>query len=548
MHNKKETMMKTHSLSILLSCLCLFILTACDEKVNDWDVEPGYERLFRPTSFTTSTLQPTSVELGYFGVADATKYVFEFSEGDSLQFNNITKTIEIQADTLTPYDEAETIVETQYRTWFENLKGTTRYSVRMKAISTTSNMESGYSQLYFVTPNEQIFTGSTPSLDKAIVSWIAGVAVTHIVYRNNANEEEQTLQLSDQQKAEGQATITGLSPGASYTAVIYNEDARRGEVTFRTLGIPSDEGRYVRLTSDDAIFINDILNTCATEGAQTVVLVCEGSQVYEFATITIPAGIDKLYFVGNLGAGGILPELFLHRINLSSLMTSLSFQKIDLNARLNSSNYVFDIGGTSNWFQTIDFEGCIIRNIGRSLVRPNNANIDIEAIRFNNCTINNVGVSGYGFINMGVDVVNIGLISLTNSTVTEIGSDRLFHLKGGVKQVVVDKITLCNYESKSGQVFRFDTQPGSITVSNSIFGGTNGGSKINAGNSNYTYLEFYGCFITADLVVNTIPFANATTLSMTSEELFADPRNGDFHLKAGVRYPGEGKAGDPQWW
>jgi hypothetical protein len=539
--------MKTHNLSIILSGLLLITAVACEEKVNDWEVDASHDRLFRSTDFVRSSLKATSVELEYYGITDATKYIFEFSEGDSLQFNNITKTVEMQADTLTPYDEAETIVETKYRTWFEDLKGTTRYSVRMKAVSTTKNMESGYSQLYFVTPNEQIFTGTSASLNGVTFTWTPGMAVTEIVYWESAEniENAKSFSLNDTHKADGRATITGLAAGTSYSAQIRNNDAIRGRASFQTLGI--NTGRTVFLQPDDAANIGTILTECVSQGDQIVSLVFEGNQVYEIDRLTVPAGINTLCFVGNVAGGETIPELFLPRITLSEPVYSILFQQIDMNARLNSVNYVFDLGNT-NYFKVINFEGCTIRNIGRSVIRPNNADLDIESIRFNNCIINNVGVSGYGFINMGTNVTNIGLISLTNSTVTEIGSDRLFHLKGGVQQVTLDKVTLCNYVSKSGQIFRFDVQPGAVTVTNSIFGGTNGGNKINAGNSNYSYLEFYGCFITADLVINTIPFANATTLSMTSEELFADPRNGDFHLKEGVRYPGEGKAGDPRWW
>ncbi|MBR0188611.1 MAG: DUF5123 domain-containing protein, partial [Prevotella sp.] len=35
---------------------------------------------------------------------------------------------------------------------------------------------------------------------------------------------------------------------------------------------------------------------------------------------------------------------------------------------------------------------------------------------------------------------------------------------------------------------------------------------------------------------------------LTSEELFEDPQNGDFHLKKGVIFKGKKVAGDPRWW
>jgi hypothetical protein len=537
--------MKTNRLFLFLYGLLLFAAASCDEQVNDWPVDPSYDRLFRSTDFTVSSLQATSILLSYYGVTDATRYVFEFSEGDSLLFNNITRTVELQADTITPYAEEETMVETEYRTLFEDLKGTTRYSVRMKAVSASRNSESGYSQLTFITPNEQIITGAYPSLGGITFTWTPGLAVTHIVCTSEIATHR--FELADIHKTSGRATLTGLAPGVTYNAEILNNDAIRGRSTFVPLGLPADQGLTRRVQPEEAAALSTILAALVAEGHETIALVFDADQVYEIDRLTVPAGITDLYLTGDVEYGATLPELYLNRIALSAPMNAIRCQKIDLNARLNSSNYVFDLGNT-NGFKSFEMDDCTIRNIGRSMVRPNNTALDIEAIRFNNCIIQNVGVSGYGFVNMGVDVANVGLLSITNSTLTEIGSDRLFHLKGGVKQVVVDKVTLCNYVSKSGQIFRFDTAPGAISVTNSIFGGTNGGNKINAGNSNYTYLEFYGCFITSDLVVNTIPFTNITALSITSEDLFADPRNGDFHLKDGVRFAGEGKAGDPRWW
>ncbi len=99
------------------------------------------------------------------------------------------------------------------------------------------------------------------------------------------------------------------------------------------------------------------------------------------------------------------------------------------------------------------------------------------------------------------------------------------------------------------KVFRLDKQPKSIAVTSTVFTGTNGGSKINSGNGDYSgYLDFSGCYLNSDFQVDSRPFTNAKSLSMTSLELFVDPMNGDFHYKPELKFEGEGKAGDPRWW
>ena len=548
---KKMTTKKIYVLWVAL--LSIFVLS-CEINPNDWDHDASYDRLFRTTYFSSSELDPTSIQLRYFGVNEATKYVFEFSEGDSLEFNNIVRTDEILVDTLTPYAESTSITQTEFRTWFLDLKGTTRYSVRMKAVNEVDNVESGYFELSFMTPNEQIFTKFTASVDKMTLNWEKSAKVTHLEYwkkvADGVEPEVQTLTLSDTQKASGQATISGLLSGTSYVVRIYNNDTRRGELQIKTLGITAEGGSIVNLSAADAGTINTVMTDAAAVGASVLAIVfTDTDQKYEIGKITVPEGIDSIYFVGNISEAGALPELFVTRVEMASPMGLMAFQGVDINSDMDGANYLFDVGST-NCFKNILFGGSIMRNIGRSLVRLNNADLVVESIIIDDCLIHNIGSKGYGMFNFGKDfATGLGIISITNTTITEFGSDRLMHLKGGINEVNVSKSILCNYTSKSGEVFRFDKEPGKVTVANCIFAGTNGDAPINSGKSDYSaYLEFYGCFLTADFQEKDKKFTNATILDITSDEMFVDPRNGDFHLKEGVRFAGEKVVGDPRWW
>lgn len=118
-----------------------------------------------------------------------------------------------------------------------------------------------------------------------------------------------------------------------------------------------------------------------------------------------------------------------------------------------------------------------------------------------------------------------------------------------IDEIKMNKCIFCNYTIGMPKVFRLDKQPKSIAVTSTVFTGTNGGSKINSGNGDYSgYLDFSGCYLTSDFQVDSRPFTNAKSLSMTSLELFVDPMNGDFHYKPELKFEGEGKAGDPRWW
>lgn len=82
-----------------------------------------------------------------------------------------------------------------------------------------------------------------------------------------------------------------------------------------------------------------------------------------------------------------------------------------------------------------------------------------------------------------------------------------------------------------------------------MYTGDNNNVKINSGYGNYEgVLDFVGSYMTSELIQDTKPFFNITQLEMSGEEMFVNPRNGDFHLKENIHFSGEGKVGDPRWW
>lgn len=538
--------MKIKYLYILLSLLS-FVTFSCKENANDWEYDESYNRLFRPVTFKVNDFGSTYAELSYTGVTNATKYVFEFSEGDSLLFNNITRVDTIVADTLTPYVEASSITKTEFHTLFKNLNGTTRYSVRIKAIDEKSGMESGYVGICFDTPDEQIFTNNAPGVNSATLSWVPESEVTNIKY-GEISEPSDTIWLNskvltDAEKKAGRAVIDGLNPGTNYLATILKGNAKRGTVNFKTLGMKS--GVTIQVQPGDNI--NDLLAQQAAQGVTNISFVFKGGQTYEIETITVPVGISNIYFVGDVKMDETLPNLYLHHVNLSSPLSNISFQYIDLDARSNSSNFVFSIAD-DNCFKSISFDGCTIRNISRSLVYLNRDNLDIESIKISNCIIKNVGAGGYGLLNLSKSTVKLKSIAITNTTMMDMG-DQLMQMKSSVSDITMNKCIFCNFNIGIGKIFRFDAKPTTITVTNSIFTGNNNGVKVNSGNGDYSsYLSFTSCYLTSDFVVDTRKFTNAETLSLKSEDLFVDPRNGDFHIKEGVKFAGAGKVGDPRWW
>lgn len=71
---------------------------------------------------------------------------------------------------------------TTYRTLFKELNGTSKYSVRLRAVNQNNGKESKYVQAYFKTPSEQVFTNNILGLDNIMLYWEPNIAVTHISY------------------------------------------------------------------------------------------------------------------------------------------------------------------------------------------------------------------------------------------------------------------------------------------------------------------------------------------------------------------------------
>ena len=209
-------------------------------------------------------------------------------------------------------------------------------------------------------------------------------------------------------------------------------------------------------------------------------------------------------------------------------------------------NFQINVNGGKT-FRDVEFDGCIIRNIPRSLIRIDDADAKIGNIKINNCIIKNVGANGYGLINVG-KASSISTISITNTTMIDIG-DQLMDIRVDVDKISINNMTFCNYTIGIPKIFLLNKQPKAITVKNSIFTGDNKGNKVNSGNGDYSsYLNFSSCYLTSDFEVNKNKFTNAVIVGLTSEELFVNPRQDDFHFKSDVKFAGKGEVGDPRWW
>ena len=529
-----------------LALLLTFIggtFVSCSDDANEWPIDKSYDRLYTTTNFSVEKSMATSVIVKFNGVKDATKYVFEFSL-DSLAFNEIVRTEEVKADTLTPYSSGKTVVQTEYLKLFEDLYGTTRYSVRVKAVNEQTGSESIWNKVSFETPAEQIFTTVTPGIKDVTMRWDAEKMVSTLRLGQTAEGDTtwlQTVTLTDEMKRNGETLVEGLTPGTDYIAQILNDSFLRGTWKFRTLG--SAVGQTIEVSPGD-----DLLELLTNATHETVTLVFTGGQEYDIANqLRIPENVVNIYFAGK-AVNGQKPVLNMTKgLRLSGNKGNICFQAVIMDDKMGEA-YWFN--PDKNNVDLYSFQNCEIRNIPRTLLYINNDGVNFREIRIDDCILHNIGTSGYGMLNIGKSSVVMETISITNTTLCEIG-DQMMDLRCKIDLFKVDCCTFCNYTTKLQKWIRADNKraPKEAKVTNTIFCGPNGGQKMNHGYNDYSgWLEFSSCYLTSDFPEGDKKFTNAARLSLSTDEMFVDPQNLDFHLKPGVNFKGKGSAGDPRWW
>lgn len=533
--NYKMKIMKLKSIfASLVMAAALF--SSCDRDVNDWEVATGENRLFKPLIFEASTLKPTSIQIKHTKVVDAASYLFEFSKDAG--FATIDKQIVILADTLTPFADSNTAMKVEYRTWFEGFDGTTNYWVRMHAENKDATLKSKLSSFEFVTPAEQIFRGSRPTVNSLTMLWEPTDRVTHLVLMDTDSVAIETHELTATEIQNASATFENLEMGTPYIVQIFYNEVLRGTLNAKTSGFIGSV--VLNVTAPITVeALNSFLVRQVGEGFKKATINFKAGMEWDMGgTITIPTGIEDISFVGSEDASGKLSQLNKVYFAIESEVKDVNFEYLSMNS---DGGFMFQVGAEK--FHNINFEGCEVSKIN-SAVRLHSGAVG-NSINFNNCRVSNTG--GWSFLNVGSGCT-IPSINVTNSTLTEFNT-RIADIR--VKTDIVFKnVTMVNIAEKMTHLWLLDnnSRP-TLTIENCIFAGPNGGQKLHSTNGNYgnVSITYGGSYKTNDLVEDSRPLTDITTVNLDVYGLFVDPANGDFHIKPGAGFAGTGVAGDPRW-
>lgn len=549
----------------LYACLITICIgwVSCDN-VNDWDVDESYKGLFRPLTFDKVENTSTTVLLRYTQIVGAKKYLFEFyNDSTEFQSANYFRTDTILADTLTVFSDSDTPMNVQYRTLFKEFNGSTQYCVRMKGMN-ADGVVSQYVELAFKTSAEQIFEDIETSMNSVTLYWLDTPRVTHLLLAKLINPtkgeygEPETVELTAEDIANHSKVLSDLPSGTGYKVQICNGNTIRGEYVFKTLGL--GDGVVIKIPeSADENDVVDVASLFVGITASNLTLEFEAGKLYNLGkNIKIPA-VDNVLFTSTSTDEENRPRIILEGITLTSQIESMSFEYISIDALGNNNTFI----EIKNTFSSITFEGCAVRNVGRSVVRLNGTGFRVSDITFNNTMLSLIGTNGYGLItadkNSTTDMV-LNKVAITNCTLIDMG-ERLMELYGKeISLVLLKNCTLYSGTGLSkqlGHLFRLNGNPmpvSAVEIQNNIFAGPNANTSgnsgtINPGYQDYAILDFSeNNYMTSDMKVGNMKFKGITRLEQTSDDLFVDPTNGDFHIKPGAGFAGTGNAGDSRWW
>lgn len=563
---KKEKKMK--SIKNILGTASMIALTlsatSCTDG-NDWDVDGSLSRLFglNGDKITVETAE-TSATVTFSAFTSKTVpspeyYVFEVSK-DSLYEG-------VENANIIKFGEDKTL--TSSPVVLSGLDGDSKYYMRVKAMSSTVNeskwvyYKDGSS---FKTKAEQIFNNVEATdlfEDHVNLSWTPGADVTHITYANaNDAENIQTINLTDEEKAAGKYTLAGLQPTSTYTITIYKNDVKRGQLQITTpAAMPAADYKY-SLASDVTVISQDLIDEIAEKAKAAA-----GNETNYSATIGIPAGAKVALYGINDSDGGKT------NVTIPDGMSVTFFGLAGGDAPTINLDKNFDIAGSHAF---IKFQNVKLEENGAGYFINQSKACTVSEFTLENCEVSNLKTSFFRL--QGSDAKSIGKLTLKNSIFTKLCAGYGFiHIDAGSGKGHLDNVEIdgCTFNSicVTGKVFIFSkkTDMQDITIKNSTFYNCNGNGQyfvdFNVDTFGPSTFTIENCIFgkSADEATNknirsktpaTVANSFRTTdffkvikgvndTEFSSTQLFKDPANGDFTIKAGTL---KEKAGDPRWY
>lgn len=523
--------------------------TACTD-ANDWDVDSSYDRPFRVTKMGI-TAKETEAEYTWTATPNTNYYIIEVSK-DSLYEDIAMGT----ANGSIVFGEDKSITKSPYT--LTHLDSSSKYFLRIKSFSPTGESKWAYPEGYsFKTKSEQIME-EVGSADKtsttAILRWIPESKVTHIVLMKG-DQEDRRIDLADEVAEAGTMTLEGLEPLTTYTVSIYNNEVKRGSVSFLTYPSVPEADYTAYLTVNDSLN-QTLFDDIAAGGYKNVTIALAGDAQYNNAgKLALPDGMSLTFF----GLpGDKKPVIAIQQFDLASSHGFIKFENVELSAYCTNedgsttqNSYVFNQSTATN-VGSIEFSNCFIHDFKNSPVRLQGTDKKtIGNLIVDNCIIYGVDARSYSIVHVdaGAGAGKIENITFTNSTVWKSGKSFIYSKSTSLTKITIKNCTLGKVPGAGDYIIDLGDTSYSVSegviIENCIFGSMAGATAkgIRCG-GNIDVIDSYN---TTSWVASGNAIKNLTQYEGADTSLFVDPEKADFTIKDNY-FEGKRSCGDPRWY
>lgn len=449
---RKIIVMKIRFKHIVMSVMfgtSALMFTGCEDNLDPVLESLELNRVLSPINLTAKIRNRTTVELNWTASPTAERYVVEFSE--SSDFSTVVKTAEVVGEDL-PLSVA--------------MAGETLYNIRVKGVK-EGKQDSKWSTITAQTDVENIFTALPVGNIEATsvkLNWPAGSEVTgFLIMPGNIQRA-----ITSEEKAAGEAVITGLTGETTYTVQLLNGAKHRGSAIFTTL---IDLGGAIKVEpTDDYVSILKAAN--------------DGDV---FAFMPGEYTIGKLSITKNISIKGVRPanRPIIHALlsleaGVSLEVKDIIFDGAEAGGAGIKGDHVFQLNTAAVAYGNIKFDGCLMRNYLKGIMYLNVA-ANAESITINNCIITAIDCNGGDFFDCRLGTPKI--VNFTNNTVYGLGmardifriDDKSSSFPGVAPKITVDHNTFVGVANDAARrIFYVRWVGNDITFTNNIIASTNG--------------------------------------------------------------------------
>lgn len=553
--------MKNISKIALLAGLAIAAASCTDG--NDWDTDGSFAGSFRPTSLSCEQTAKgeTTVKFTFGNIPGSTGYQIEVATD--------TFSVEEVSESSMTFNVAKSPAT------LDGFRVETKYYARVRSIGATG-VSAWVGAKSFTTAATQVINEETieTTMTSIKIDWPANTVLDRLTVEKPAEGVNKALkaasdgmdlvkeiELTDKDKAAGSYVISGLQPATVYTVKLFNGENRVGLIVAATQsGGPTGDYNIVFSASST---MGEQLAEVAAQAAE------DGNSEYS-VTVVIPAGAEATiadkpaedsaddYSVLTL-PNGMSVTFYGERGNAMDKVTIYKNLAIDgrhsvvkfQNLTVSGTGYLVNQSGVCS-VDSFIVEDCNVSDLPTSFFRTQGGSYSaanaVNALVLKNSVFTNCG-KGYGFIHVdGTFVNNVDIDGCTFNGICT-GGKGFFMMTKYVQpseSLIIRNSTFYNFCGNGQYFIDFKDKangPDKFELTNVLFGKTaddvtNKNVRGTCDNADYAT----NCYRASDCYK---VIKGSTVLDEASADIFTDPANGDFTLKAGVMFE---NCGDPRWY